>query len=96
MGVLSQINRINQAKSDIIDALSAIGLSIPEGTTIDQIAPHIRKFGVFRGTMEGYEKAYSAGLIAEGTVIIIDSVDTDETTAVLGKAILGKMILGKG
>jgi hypothetical protein len=96
MGVQSQISRIQYGKNAIIAALNSIGLSIPEGTTIDNIAPYIRSLGVFRGTMETYENAYNAGLIAEGTIVIIDGADTDETTAVLGKAILGKMILGKG
>lgn len=93
MGVQSHLSRIQQGKSDIITALNSIGLSIPEETTIDKIAPYIRSLGVYRGTMEAYEDAYNAGLIAEGTIVIIDG---DETSAVLGKAILGKMILGKG
>lgn len=48
---------------------------------------------IFIGTMSEYQEAYDTGLIAKGTIVIIDE---DETTAVLGKAILGKMILGKG
>lgn len=50
--------------------------------------------GVFIGTMKAYEEASSAGLIAKGTIVIIEEEETS-TTAVLGKAILGKMILGK-
>ena len=51
--------------------------------------------GVFIGTMDAYREAYAAGLIAKGTIVIIEEEETS-MTAVLGKAILGKMILGKG
>lgn len=54
---------------------------------------------IFVGSQEQYDKAYAAGKIALGAIVIItdDDVNADSagTTAVLGKAVLGQLVLGK-
>lgn len=52
------------------------------------------KVDLFMGTKEQYDAAFAAGLIANGSLVIITDGNT-ETTAKLGLAKLGQMILGQ-
>lgn len=90
--ILDRLLQIEQGRDAVIAALSHIGITVPEGTKIDSIAPYISGYGVFRGTMSAYEEAYAAGNIPVGTTVIID--DLDGTSSILGVGVLGQMILG--
>lgn len=50
---------------------------------------------LFQGSRAEYEITRAAGLIPNGTIVIItDEGDSDSTTALLGSALLGAMVLG--
>lgn len=53
---------------------------------------------VFIGTQEEYNIAYAEGKVAVGALVIIldeNEVNSDATTAMLGKAIIGTLLLGR-
>lgn len=52
---------------------------------------------VFVGTRTEYDKAYAAGSVGTGALVIIldeNEMETSTVTALLGTAVLGKMLLG--
>ena len=51
------------------------------------------KANLFMGTQEQFDAAFAAGLIVDGSLVII--TDGAATTAKLGLAKLGQMILGQ-
>lgn len=56
------------------------------------------KADLFMGTKEQYDAAFDAGLIANGSFVVIiddENAETAATTAKLGLAKLGQMILGQ-
>lgn len=84
--IYRKINKNNDIELLEIPISSVYGLN----NTLEELESSI---GVFIGSQEEYEVAYSAGKIRTGTIVVILD-EGSSTTAVLGKAILGKMILG--
>lgn len=38
MSIASELQRLQQAKADIIEAIEAQGVTVPEGSTLDELA----------------------------------------------------------
>ena len=44
MSIVNEIQRLQQAKQDIVDALKTNGITIPSGTTVDEFADFINPY----------------------------------------------------
>ena len=104
MSIETQINRITQAKEDIIDTIETKGVSVPEGTKLDGLAALINEINTVATTSDITHEDILLSQIVNTYIMNVDynelAFDTTEivvnntsTTSVLGQAILGQMVL---
>lgn len=87
MSISSEINRIAQNVSDSLDAVAAKGVTVPVGSTSDDLPDLIAQItGGGSGAISIVDTADAAG----GTVRTITAVDISDTTAVAGDVASGK------
>lgn len=68
MSIQSQINRLNSAKSSIKSEIEKLGITIPEGTTLDGYTNYIAQYAIdFNNRLQALEEKAEEAIYFEST-----------------------------
>ena len=104
MSIQTQINRITQAKENIISTIEEKGVVVPEGASLDDLAALISDINTVATTSQITHEDILLSEIVNTYIMNVDYnelafdtteivINTTNTTSVLGQAILGQMVL---